>query len=449
MALNLVLYAFSKKQNSTAIPPQGGGTVVPVTLKNETSLNNPTFILSGSLPVANYAQFESAFYFIDNITNLRDNLWEVSCSIDVLATYRAAIRNTSAYVEYATQGNADLIDARVVPEGDTTPTLSTNAAFGLSKRGLYVLSAVGSVGVTNYIFPSLNSVGNILSGVVNWADALFSGGDSANLKEYFKAMITQGSAMDAIRSCIYVPLDYDDSDIPAGAAQIVLGNFDTGAVGAYLQGAIVTKSVDIDIPFSREKWLRLPPYTDVGIYLPFAGVVNIQSTRLASSNSLHINISINVLTGEIGYELILGGKAVSACGGNCSVHIPVGISNTSPMQLVNGIASAAISAGYGNLAGAAGSLLNSLVPTPTTVGGIQGGAGAGLPLEIYVHVLERPISGAVGNMAAVQGLPLFATRALSSLSGYVQTRGASVSGNMRGVLREQINTMLDNGIFLE
>ena len=93
--------------------------------------------------------------------------------------------------------------------------------------------------------------------------------------------------------------------------------------------------------------------------------------------------------------------------------------------------------------------MSAFQATQTTVGGISGGAGAGLEDYITVSVVERSVSDAVGAMRRVQGIPLFATRALSSLSGFVKTRGASVSGALHGDQYDTVNQMLDTGIFLE
>ena len=90
MALTLTLYAFTKRKNSTAIPTDAG-VVVDVVLKKETSFNNPVFVLHGGMPTATYAQFQGAYYFIDDLISVRDDIWELVCSIDPLGTLRAGI----------------------------------------------------------------------------------------------------------------------------------------------------------------------------------------------------------------------------------------------------------------------------------------------------------------------------------------------------------------------
>ena len=446
MALNLVLYAFSKKQNSTATP-DGGGTVVQVVLKEKTSLNNPVFILSGSLPVANYAMFESAYYFIDNITNIRNDMWEISCTLDVLATYRDEIRNTAAFVEFATQGNPDLTDDRIIPEGISPTAANANAQVPISAIGTYLLSAVGENSGVRQFCLGKTGMNLILDSIVNWYDSAVVTG--AELETIAKNFISSGSAMDCVRECRWIPFDVGTLDRGGGTSELILGQFHTGLNFHWLGENIYATTFTLTIPFTRSGWLRLQPYTDVSVFLPFVGVVSLNHPIFSSNNVLVVEFSVNLSSGDIAYELKCGGVTLGSYGASTAISIPVGISNISPSQVFNSIAGAAASLAYGNVVGAAGAVMSAFQATQTTVGGISGGAGAGLEDYITVSVVERETSGAVGNMGAVQGIPLFATRTLSTLSGYVKTRGASVSGLMRGALRDQINTMLDNGIFIE
>lgn len=451
MALTLTLYNFSKRQNSTLVPT-AQGTSVSVNLKQETSLNNPIFLLSGSKPDANYAQFEGAYYFIDDITSVRANLWEIACTIDVLATFKAQIQATSAFVEYCAQGSTRLTDDRIIPEG-ITPTAATAAAqLPIVPAGTFLLSAVGegTSGVRQWCM-ARGGLSLILESIQEWYDSAIP--SAATLEEafvpYAKNFLSSGDAMSCIRECRWVPFNISALDTGGGTAELTLGQFHTGKNFHWLGNMIYSADYNITIPFTRDGWLRLPPYTDVSVFLPFVGVVNISHPIFSSNNLLNVEFSLNLTSGDIVYVLGCGGVKLGSYGASTAVSIPFGSSNISPMAVLNSIAGAAISASYGNIFGAAGSILSAFQATQTSVGGIQGGAGAGVEDYVIVAVQERAVNAPIGNMAAVQGLPLFATRTLSALSGYVKTRGASVSGNMRGVLRDRINAMLDDGIFLE
>lgn len=452
MALSLLLFNFSKRQDSTAIPADSAGIAVSVTLKNETSLNQPVFLLSGARPNFTYAKFDGAYYFIDDIRSVRNGLYELVCSLDVLGTYRSQIQATTAFVEYCAGGNTRLTDDRIIPEG-ITPTAATAAAqLPITAAGTYLLSAVGegTSGVRQWCM-FRGGLSLILESIVNWYDSAIP--SSASLEEafvpYAKNFLSSGDAMSCIRECRWVPFNIMDLDSGGGTAELTLGQFHTGKNFHWLGDMIYSTEYNITLPFTRTGWLRLPPYTDVSIFLPFVGVVNISHPIFSSNNVLNVEFSLNLTSGDIAYVLGCGGVKLGSYGASAAVSIPVGSSNISPTAVLNSITSAAISASYGNLFGAAGSILSAFQATQTCVGGIQGGAGAGVEEYIIAAVQERPTSGAVGNMAAVQGLPYFNTARLGSLSGYVQTRGASVAGSIRGALRDQINGMLDSGIFME
>lgn len=73
------------------------------TLKNETSVIDPVILLEGDLSsykICNYcyiAEFKR-FYFINNIKSIRNGLFEISCHVDVLSTYKASIRQNKAII---------------------------------------------------------------------------------------------------------------------------------------------------------------------------------------------------------------------------------------------------------------------------------------------------------------------------------------------------------------
>jgi hypothetical protein len=116
------------------------------------------------------------------------------------------------------------------------------------------------------------------------------------------------------------------------------------------------------------------------------------------------------------------------------------------MQAVSSGLSMGVHAAYGNFAGAAASLLG-ISPVPHSTGQ-TGGISNRLP-RVQCYVYYRTTSDSPTGSATTQGIPLQASRQLSSLSGYVQTKGASVSGAIRGTLRDRINNMLDIGFFME
>lgn len=73
------------------------------TLRDQTSIINPVIVIEGDLSSyvnCNYMTI-SAFnrsYFINNITSINNNLFEISAHVDVLSTYKTQIRANSAII---------------------------------------------------------------------------------------------------------------------------------------------------------------------------------------------------------------------------------------------------------------------------------------------------------------------------------------------------------------
>lgn len=82
-------------------------TQVDVTLKNEASITDPIFLISGDLN--NIAQFNyidcdyfKRNYFITDIKQVRHNLYEITAHVDVLSTYAQLLLDTPCIFERRT-----------------------------------------------------------------------------------------------------------------------------------------------------------------------------------------------------------------------------------------------------------------------------------------------------------------------------------------------------------
>ena len=123
MAITIELHQFNKKPNSTAKPTNNIGDpfkLVSGYLLDGTSIINPviTFEQTSTYDIRdyNYAYIGTfnRYYFITNITT-DNNLWIVSMSVDVLASYKADILASSQYVlRSASASDEDIVDIPVI-----------------------------------------------------------------------------------------------------------------------------------------------------------------------------------------------------------------------------------------------------------------------------------------------------------------------------------------------
>lgn len=124
------MWRTTKRENSTATPDSQPAWFTnkveyTVSLKEETSVLNPTFILNISgHDGQNYVKAFGRYYWVTNVRSLVNNVMAIDCKIDPLGSYRGHIQNTTAYVTYDSTPNTEIPDKRLGVQ--TTATYSVN-----------------------------------------------------------------------------------------------------------------------------------------------------------------------------------------------------------------------------------------------------------------------------------------------------------------------------------
>ena len=277
----------NKRLNSTFQPDSTDWLSVDVLLKQACDIDAPVFDLffeENTLPWGyNYMYIPSiqSYFWITDIISVRNNVWNIAASMDILATAKTTIMNTDAFVEYGFNVDASgsqyrLHDQRQnvsnVPSIYTAKVDITDGA--ISKTGFYVLSAVGANGgVTSYRVTAqsmralLNTIGQDITDAI---DAMESFDE---IFKYFTVnSLMQGSAISAIRSCIWLPIK--TSEYVGDPSDIYLGDYNTGVSGVVLTGnPIITKKTSLSIPWPVSDWRRMN--CQILMYVPFVGTVGV------------------------------------------------------------------------------------------------------------------------------------------------------------------------------
>ena len=98
--MTVTLYKnFKKKINSTKQP--SGGAEKEVYLKDGCSIESPIFLIDGIDLDVNYVKFNNNYFYVNDIILSNNNIYEVHCSMDPLASHKAEILDTTAYVKYS------------------------------------------------------------------------------------------------------------------------------------------------------------------------------------------------------------------------------------------------------------------------------------------------------------------------------------------------------------
>lgn len=438
--MKIELFTFNKRYNSTKKPNTGEGTEKEVVLKKTTSFYNPTFILS-TLGDWNYIRWDSRYYYVDDINLNREGLYEYSCAIDVLATYKSNILNTSAFVLFSTSSyDTSIVDNRLSSKDDVIVNTTVQSITGLGSP-LYVVTYIGEQGSSNpTVALTQSQLVTVMNAIQSNAFAeLFKDPNNA----ISKILTDTGSC---ITSCIYNPVCVTD-----GTKSVVLaGGYSTGVSGSgVLKNYEKYYTMNIPFNFGENDFRNRSQFSSLSIYLPGYGWQQLNVDNLIGHTSLVVKVCIDSTVGEITYFIDNETKCT------CNIGSALQVSTTTQGNLgsfVSNAVGAVGSAFTGYIPGAVVSGFNAITSLmqnyPGSVGGMGGSSSFNAEETIILCMKSHDTNIEPSSMASVCGRPLNQVKTLSSLSGYVQTYNASV-GVKNNQIAQQINSLLDGGVYLE
>ena len=472
MAFTVTLYQFQKRKNSTLQPTALQGVELSCELKQPTSYKNPvfTFFVEAGFEW-NYLKWDSWYYFIVDVVSVRNNIFEVHCKLDVLATYKTEIGATSAFVLYDTTANSEIVDNRLSQvTSAVTRTSAATLDFGL---GNFIMMGIVGDSSVNLWGVDASTASSLLNTIENWMDDpdILEIPDVNNFNDIFEAvsvlchnitvgirlLISTGKAPDCIKSALLLPLPV--SAFSGSSGQIYLGAYPTQKTGQKISmSARAIAHVDVAIPWQASDWRRNDPYTKIYLALPYIGTVSFPASQLIGASVIGVEYQITV-NGAIVAHVSANGHRLGNYSANCASNYMVGASNINPLQGMGAIAAgggaaagvAMAASGVGAAAvGAAGivGMMNGAQSLPTCVGGTGGGANTD-GWTVTCTVVYHNTNVDPSSVSAAIGTPTMAVKTIGSLSGFVQTREASVNASCYEDVRTEINSLMDGGFFYE
>ena len=472
------LYHFSKRNRSTAVPPASlEYTEVNLALKEETTITQPVFKIQTEVGyVYNYLYCTTfnRYYFITEVRSV-EGMWELVCAEDYLASFKAAIGSTSAMIKYATGSTKNIVDDRIPVLADVTINESVQAFTDIDAvtEGDIVLGLTGKGSFGPYFLDSPLQLPNMLDGIDDWWTNLSPG----SVWDATQQLIYGGSASECFKSAIMIPFKIPKT---GPSEDLYLGNYpckdssNNNITGHKITQYVYTAHEQISIPWEYNDWRRNQSYTDVLLYIPFVGVLNIPVAEVRDANYLNIDFALNVTSGDIAVNVHvvhgIGGRRTVATGsGNCAMSCPYGSTGIDTGKLTQGYtmaAGAAVSAAvaaatggvslmaelamFGTMAAATGTTISALGGSGSGSGGLGGGASSGLDLNMRCYVVQKKFTETQSNVDPIMGKPYMGISTPGSFSGYVQTDGFQLSDpDSYQSERETINKMLDTGIYYE
>lgn len=467
--MQITVYSnFSKRVNSTKRPTSGTGTTKDVALKDNCSILAPTFVLKSLDFDINYVEAFGNYYFAQ-VRNLDGHTSEISCTIDHLATFKTQIGSYTGLIEYCSNStDVTITDPRNEPTSIINATATTFSLSGVTFNtvGGYVLGVLsdnvtGDVGVIDYY--TMTS-----AQMRAFCQELYS-------QNFIQQLIDQAftSARDSFVSCIWLPM----TGIGGGPTNIHIGRETMSAQGGHISDRIVPFNSGLTtLNFSsisggagaNMSYLEKPPYCTGSLYLPFVGFVPIDMDIASYTKSIAIDGYIDILTGDIVYNVKYGAYRVSTYNGNVATKVPISSASYDAIgtatgsitaigglgaALVGGIKGAGAKVVLGGLAaGAGGAMTGARSAQLHTMinGGNSSAIGAQLGTSPYAIIFQNdPAETNLLSYKPTLGMPYFKVGTVSACGGYVKCADASVSIPGDGAEQDTVNSYLNAGFYYE
>lgn len=448
----IILYHFSKRKNSTK-RPTGQGTTVPCLLKSNTSFQNPVFKLKLTLDSAlqfNYLKWADHYYFINSTVSLNNDMVEISASEDVLSTYRTEISNYTCFIERSNHQNPLLDDPLYLPtedwqKQDTIVAQPVNV-FVNGYAGNYIMRIVGAAGVETYYITE-KQLGLLVSFMYT-AD---------NFQELIENATTK-FLFDPAKYIVDLKwLPFRSSNFISIMNDVNLGYWDSGVQALLIGGA--SNSPVVHFSYNLELTNPLYSNTDFRFYngnfsryfvqLPCIGVIPVDITK-TNNGQLVADYYFDAYSGISDVWLKSGSSVIGHY--QCQMAVPVNIAGANVNigdTLIGGLSTVS-SAMTGNALGVSSGVLNTmqsiLSPEVTSIGAVGSVGGILNNLEASVICYTRMSTEPNG---AGEGYADGNSRKISTCSGYLRCRNASIEISGFTGDQEQVNSYLNNGFYFE
>lgn len=487
--MNVILYSFSKRKNSTKIPTASTGTTISCQLKENCSVLNPTLIFNPgnsafSNPFSpsqfNYVNipFFGRYYFVDDWTFL-NGVWECRLSVDVLASFKLSIGNMSEYiVRSSVAKNGEIIDNMFPATCDIRVNNTLVASpFARSYGGGYYIVGVinndsaASQGAVTYYQMTASQVATLKSYMMSESFLSEQGLTTQGVIEVLpkELLKTLYNPFQYIASCEWFPFPFSQID---GAWKSLDNNMQFGwwRPSTNIPGYRISSSVPVDHYVVRYPVLAHPQREARGIYLdhsPYSirtlyfepyGSIPLNDESIQGGDYIRIEIDTDLVLGDsvlsVYHDRPSGSETYTNMGllfrtsSKVSVSIQlaqntIDIMGTKDAMIVN--AGGQLASGISGILkngfslssiGAIGDTLNSALSAvadsaSNPVGQLQtSGANGSLARFAQNNYFVQQWRMIVDNDNAQKGSPLCEVRTIKNLGGYmvVDTPDVSISG---------------------
>ena len=488
--IDVTFYSFEKHSNSTKQP--SGGTTYNCTLIQPCGVMSPQIQLEigQTNPVDyNYAYIPDfkRYYFIRDWSWDR-GIWTATMAVDVLASFKEDIGNSSQYVLRAAAESNGFITDTVYP-GTATFTKQVTQLSGMPfwkdlVNGECVLGVVGAgasgmaMGAATYYAmspPAFAMFAEQLFGEDNWlelegdpitfrwpqvrgdAQSFTTTLEEVNIPVNFPMLKTMFNPAQYITSCMWFPF------VPAegsAASEIALGWWKVPA-GVVSVSPTYEQTYTVSIPahpqLARGYYLHMPPYSRYTLFFPPFGTIPLDGSYFVQDTVLTCTVRVDMISGGGILELSVPSAGI-IYRASAQIGVPV-----STGQIASAGLAGALVGGVSTVAGVVGSALtgnvgqaimngvsgvgdtaNGLMPQVT----VRGANGSKAEYGTTPFLLSEFMQ-VVDNDLEHLGAPLCAVRQLSSLPGYQMIARPEIDSTCTAAENDQITEFLRGGYYYE
>lgn len=318
MALTVTFYRFAKETNSTEIPGDDVTHVTfdNITLKSATSVLSPTILLRysaasyGALGMTYaYIPAFNRYYFVTNHTYL-NGVWAISLSVDVLASYRGAIGNTTQYILRASnEYDGSLTDTLYpIKNGLTMDYMDVPWGWASFANGIFIVGVVNSDdsasgGTVCYYVMTRAALLGLSNYLMSDPSVWLQIPTTEISNELSKALV---NPTEYIVSVKWLPISL--SDLGTGTITATT-TFKFGFYAAYCPSGLynvnsIWWSISKDPvtikkhpqAATRGEYLNASPYTSYILHVPPFGDIPLDSSAMIGASTLRFRVDIDLST---------------------------------------------------------------------------------------------------------------------------------------------------------
>lgn len=489
MALTATFYSFTKKVNSTKLPT--GGSSYSIVLKDDCSIVNPSILVDlGNPSPWNYVHvpYFDRYYFIDDWIS-DGGLWRAECSVDVLASFRNIINNSTQYVlRSASKKDTFIINNAYVSTKESEyyhDSLPFPTDFPFIGNASYILaiannSTLGKVNGVQYVICSQAQMNTLLNNILNDSNDFGWGSTEATFGLTAAVARAVVNPLQYISTCFLLPYGVNVSPqtvlVPVNGIKVGFWTLDPGTYNAvvpsYPGAPIFSEETEITLPIHPQsedigRWLEGYPYSKYTLYAGPFGVINLDNSlfigkRTTTGGGIKLTLRVsgdylgkarlevlNNYTDDSGSHSVLVAKAYA------DVSVPIALSQTkndilSFIGSMGGAVSGIVSSGGASAISSAARLsesIDSMFPKPEVKGFNQSA------LQVYEKWFVDSEFVIVSSRDQVNtnllGAPLCEVINLNQLTGFCQCDNPVIDINSTHSETEQIINYMKGGFFIE